>query len=261
MQKALLLTGLALCFVLPAQADNPKDLPAKDYTDLSRLIHQVVVKEMPKEFEDRSGWGQMVPLTEKVRFPNLPRTKIRIGDKEGYPHGLWKKFKVRIDDPAKDLKIMVKEFSKLDAKTFRVVVDTVVAFNGEGEVQNWQKGVALGKINGEADAVLGLGMVFDVGVTFNTKKFPPEVNVAPKLADLKIDLKDFNLRRVSNPTTNLGLEGEAAKNLFGDMKESLNSLIKNLEPDIRRRANEAIEQARVNVKDYQLSKDSWLGPS
>ena len=203
----------------------------------------MVVKELPKEFEDRSGWGQMVPLTEKLLFPNLPRTRVRIGDKEGYPNGLWKKYKVRINDPAKDLKINVREFSKVDPKTYRLALDSEIAFAGDGEVQNWQKGLPLGKVSAQADALLGLGMAFDIGVTLNTKKFPPEVNIEPKLTDLRIDLKDFILRRVANPTTNIALEGEAAKNFGDDWKDSLKSLIKNFEPEIKNRANDAIAQS------------------
>lgn len=244
MRTTLILSGLLLCALAPAWADDePKANAQKDYADFSRLIHKMVIKELPKELEDRSGWGQMVPLTEKLRFPNLPRTRVRVGDKEGYPHGLWKKFKVHINDPDKDLKINVREFSKVDAKLFHLVVDTEVAFAGEGEIQNWQKGLALGKVAGQADAMLGLGTAFDVGVILNTKKFPPEVNIEPKLTDLQIDLKEFNLRRLVNPTTNIALEGESAKKIGDDMKDMLRSLIKNFEPMIKARANEAIAQS------------------
>jgi hypothetical protein len=224
-------------------ADEPKADPKKDYADFSRLIHRMVVKELPKEIEDKSGWGQIVPLTEPVRFPNLPRAKVRKGDKEGYPHGLWKKFKVRIPNPEKDLKIDVREFSKLDPKTLRVVVDTEAAVSGDGEVQNWQKGLPLGGASAQADAVIGLHMVFDVGVTLVVKKFPPDVIVEPKLAELQIDLKEFNLNRVANPRTGLAIEGETAKGFGNDMKDMLRGLIKNFEPDIKSRANEAISQA------------------
>jgi hypothetical protein len=245
MRLALSLTGFALAFVIhSAGADDAKPAdPQRDYADFSRLIHKIVVKELPKEFEDKSGWGQMVPLTERLRFPNLPRTRVRIGDKEGYPDGLWKKFKVRITDPERDLKIKVREFSKLDAKTFRLAVDSEVALAGEGEIQNWQKGLPLGRVSANADALLGLGTVFDVGVTFDTKKFPPDLNIDPKLSDLQINLKEFNLRRVANPTTNIALEGETAKNLGNEMKDTLRSLIKNYEPEIKKRANEAISQS------------------
>jgi hypothetical protein len=248
MRTMLLSTALALV-VVPAGAGDPGTGgpsaadPKRDYADFSRLIHKMVVRDLPKEFEDKSGWGQMVPLTEKLLFPNLPRARVRIGDKEGYPNGLWKKFKVRIDDPAKDLKINVREFSKVDPKTFRLVVDSEVALAGEGEVQNWQKGVPLGRISAQADALLGLGMVFEVGVTLNIKKFPPDLIIEPKLADLQIDLKEFILRRVANPTINLALDGDTARNLGEQMKDTLKSLVKNSEADIKNRANLAIAQS------------------
>ena len=245
MRATLIITTLTLVLcVVPVGADEAKPAGSEqDYADFSRLLHRIVVKQLPKEFEDRSGWGQMVPLTEPVLFPNLRRTRIRIGDKEGYPNGVWRKFKARIDDPARDLKINVREFSKLDPKTFRLVIQSEVALNGDGEVQNWRKGLALGKVSAQADAVVGLRMVFEIGVTLNTKQFPPDLIVQPKLADLQIDLKEFTLRRVSNPTTNITIEGEAAKNFGDDMKDNLKSLIKNFEPDIKNRANEAIVQS------------------
>jgi hypothetical protein len=242
MRAAAILLALVM-FGHGAGADEPKPDPAKTYADFSRLIHRMVVKELPKEFEDNSGWGQIVPLTEPVRFPNLPRAKVKIDGKEGYPHGVWRRFKVKIEDPDRDLKIVVREFSKLDLKTFRLVIDSEVAPAGTAEIQNWQKGLPLGKVNAQADALLGLGMVFDIGVTLNTKKFPPELNVEPKLKDLKIDLKEFNLRRVVNPTTNLALEGQAAKTFGDDARDMMNTLIKNFEPEIKRRANEAITQS------------------
>ncbi len=83
----------------------------------------------------------------------------------------------------------MREFSKLDPKTFHLVLDADVSFTGEGEVQHWQKGLPLGRLSALADAVLGLGLAFDIGVTLNTKKFPPELNVEPKLTDLQVDLK------------------------------------------------------------------------
>jgi hypothetical protein len=240
------LLGTAFIFLIgPAGADDPKaaEVQKRDYADFSRLIQKIVVKELPKEFEDRSGWGQIIPLTEKLVFPNLRRAVVRVGDKEGYPNGLWKKFKVVIDDPANNLKINVREFSKLDPKTYHLVVNSEVALIGEGEVQNWQKGLPLGRVSAEADALVGLNMVFAVGVQLDTKKFPPELNIEPKLNDLQIDLKEFKLRKVANPRIGIALEGEAAKTLGDELKETLKSFIKSKEGDIKVRANEAILQS------------------
>ncbi len=235
--------GFVFLALSAGHADDPSPEAKRDYADFSKMIHKMVVKDLPKEFEDKSGWGQTVPLTEKLLFPRLPRVKFRVGDKEGFPDGLWKKFKVRFDDPAKDIKINVKEFTKVDAKTFRLAVDSEAAFTGAGEVQNWQRGVRLGQIDAVASAVVGLTTVFDVAVTFDTKKFPPDINIEPKMTHLAIDLKEFHLRRVSNAATNIAIEGETAKGIGDDLKDTLKSFIKSQEPDIKNRANEAIAQS------------------
>jgi len=258
--RTFLLGTVLICLATTVGAGDPTaaQVQKKDYADFSRLIQKIVVKELPKEFVDRSGWGQMVPITEKLLFPNLRRTVVRVGDKEGYPNGLWKKFKVVIDDPANNLKINVREFSKLDPKTFHLVVDSEVALVGEGEVQNWQKGLPLGRVSAEADALVGLNMVFAIGVKLDTKKFPPELNIEPKLNDLQIELKEFNLRKVANPRVNIALEGEAAKSIGDNLKDTLRSFIKSSEGDIKARANEAIlrslKEGKGNISAAALFK-------
>ncbi len=259
MRIRILATSIIVFMALAVvHADDPSPEAKRDYTEFSKMIQKMVIKDLPKEIEDKSGWGQTVPLTERLLFPRLPRVKVRVGDKEGFPDGLWKKFKVRFDDPAKDIKINVKEFTKVDAKTFRLAVDSEAAFVGAGEVQNWQKGVRLGQIDAVASAVVGLAMVFDVAVTFDTKKFPPDINIEPKITQLGIDLKEFHLRRVSNAATNIAIEGETAKGIGDDLKDTLKAFIKSQEPDIKNRANEAIakslKEGKGNISAASLLK-------
>ena len=264
MRAAPLISTLTLiACIVPAGADDAKPQAAtRDYADFSRLIHKMVVRQLPKEFEDHSAWGQIVPLTEPVRFPNLPRTRVRVGNKEGYPNGVWRRYKARIEDPQHDLKIQVRDFAKVDSKNYRLVIDSDVLVRGQGEIQNWVKGIALGKAVGQADARFDLAMTFNIGVTLDTKKFPPNIIVDPKLTDLKVDLKDFKLNRLANPTTNLAIEGEPARALGNDFKDNLKSIIKNFEPEIKKRANEAIAQSlkegKGNISATELLR---IGPA
>jgi hypothetical protein len=255
MRPSAFVVTLVLLSPLSAQTEDAKQ---RDYTEFSKMIHKMVIKDLPKEIEDKSGWGQMAPLTEKLLFPRIPRVKIRVGDKEGFPDGLWKKFKVRFPEPEKNIKINVKDFSKVDAKTFRLAVDSEVVVVGDGEAQNWQKGLRLGQIDAQAGALVGLNMVFNIGVTFDTKKFPPDINIEPKMTELGIDLKEFNLRRVSNAVTGIAIEGDTAKDIGNDLKDTLKSFIKSQEPDIKNRANEAIakslKEGKGNISASALLK-------
>ena len=92
------------------------------------------------------------------------------------------------------------------------MIDSDVALAGDGELKTGSK-VVFGKAIAQADA-RSLGMVFEIGITLDTKKFPPDVNVEPKLTDLRIDLTEFKLRRIADDDQSG--DREAAKSLGND---------------------------------------------
>lgn len=231
---SLVLTVAGVC---SAADDNTTD-SKKDYAEFSKLLHKMVAKDLPRVYEDNSGWGRTIPIPDKLRLPRLARVKVQVEGREELPHGLWKRFRVRMDDPAKDLVIQVRDFAKVDASTFRLAVDAEAAVFAEGQVQHWQKGLATIGATAQADAVLLLGMVFDIGVSLDLKKIPPDLVIKPKVADLQLDLKEFNLRRVGNL-----IEGERAKNLGDELKDVLRGLVKSQEAEVKNRANEAIAKS------------------
>lgn len=257
-----------LLALMPALADDPvKQDPApkpegkadvkKDWSDFSRLIHSIVVKELPKEIEDKSGWGQIVPLTEPLRFPNLPRTRVKAGNKEGYPNGLWKKYKILFEEPAKNIKIVVRDFSKIDAKNFRLALDADASVVGEGEIQNWTNGIRLGQVAGQADATLGLGMLFKVNVTLDPKSILA-LKIDPKLDELKVDIKEFNVRKVTAVGGVLELGEESNKAVAAYLKDGLQTAVKTFEPQIKNLANRvldnALKEGRGNISAGALFK-------
>jgi hypothetical protein len=234
--SALILTVFSL-------ADEPAKAPRKaDYADFSRQIQKIVAKQVPRFIQDSSGWGQTVPLPDRLAFPRLKRTTIRVGDRLELPHGLWRKFRVTIADPARDIGIQVRDFTQVNATTFRVKVDAQAAFRGEVEAQQWQKGLMLVGINADADATVGVALVCDVKVGFKSAKgsFIPDITLDPNVSDLKTSLPDFSLRRVSLKRAGVVLEGEQARDAGNLVKGYLEDLMRSFEPQIKDLANQAI---------------------
>lgn len=215
------------------------EVPGKnDYADLSRLLHRMVVKKVPNEREEFFNWGATIPIPERLRLPNL-RTRIKVGDHYELPHGAWRRIRVKLEDPNKDLKIEVKEFRKLEKGAYRVVIDSEATVRCDGEWNQWQKGLLLLRVDGQADATIAAMMVCDVDVALNLAKFPPEVKVGPKIVDLKLDLKHFNLNELGGT-----LQGERLRQIGNDlMRDTLRDLIKSAEPMVKDYANQAIAQA------------------
>src|SRR5512142_2885855 len=76
----------------------------KDYAQFSKYLHDLAVKSMPKFVEDRKNWGQTVPYEDNLPLARL-RTRIKVGNGFEFPHGAWKRSRVWVTDPDKDLTV------------------------------------------------------------------------------------------------------------------------------------------------------------
>jgi hypothetical protein len=183
----------------------------------------------------------------------LPRLRrvIRVGDKLEMPHGTWRKFKGKLEQPDKNLKIVIKDFKQLDRNTYRVVADVDATVLLQVELQQWQKGLLLLGTEIATDANFTAAIVCDVGVALNLKKFPPELNLNPKVSELGLDFVDFKVR--NGPI----IQGEFGDNLRKDLKEGARSLLKAAEPAIKVYANQAIADSLKEGKGT-ISADAIL---
>jgi hypothetical protein len=248
MRYAGFLIGLLALVPLGLEAGEKESRP--DYADFSRLLHVMVVRQLPKEFEESSGWGQTIPAPPNLPFPNL-RKYVKVGDRLEVPHGAWRRFKGKIEDPDKNLKITVKDFRKLDDKNYRLVVDADAIITGQAEWEQWQKGLLLFGLEGIADARLKSAVVCDIAVIFNLTKFPPTVNIEPKVTDLALDLVDFKMR--GGPF----LKGEKGDLLRKDILDLMRAGVKTAEPLVKDQANAAIAQSLKEGKGT-ISADAIL---
>jgi hypothetical protein len=231
-----------IALVAAAPDDNGKTAKKPDYAEMSKMIQKLAADKMPRMIEDTSGWGQTVPIPEKLRAPGLRKT-VRVGNRMELPHGLWRKVKVWMKDPAKDLRINVRDVQRLDPKTIRVTVDSQATFGTAVQAQLWQKGLALPGFAGKAGATIGVLLDCDVAMEFVTNKFPPEVKIVPKITKLKTDLRDFNLQEISTLRLGTILQGERAKEFGNKYKDILKDLMHSAEPMIKDYANDAIAQS------------------
>jgi hypothetical protein len=242
MRYRILLIAMLLGLPFAAPAGDP---PSKeDYADLSKLIHKMVVKQVPREHEEKFDWGKSIPVPERLIAPNLPRTFVKVGDKKELAHGNWKRVVVRLDNPDRDLKIKVKEFAKQEKGTYRVVIDAEASVKCDGEMNQWVRGLLILKLDGKADATITTNMVCDVDVKVNFKKFPPDVTVNPTILEMTLDLKEFNLKQVSGT-----IEGEKIRQIGNDlMPDLIRGAMKSSEPLIKDYANKAIADSLKESK-------------
>jgi hypothetical protein len=247
--KAFSLGVLALggLWSLAAGQEPAKVASKQDYTELSRMVHKMVAAQFPKVFEKDTGWGQTIPVPDKLRLQRL-RTRVMVGGREELPHGLWRKVRAQVNDPEKDLTVRVRGLEKKEGSSYRLTLDVDAALSGEMEVQSWRKGLLLLNLIGQGDVVVGIALECDVAVALDPKQPLGKVKLTPKVVDLKMSLKEFTLRQVALRRLGPILEGEQARAAGEQLKGFLETQLRSLEAGMKDRFNEAIAQGLADGK-------------
>jgi hypothetical protein len=222
---------LGLLFLPSGRGEDKAQDP---HAELSKLLQQTIIPMIPKQWEDLSQWGPTIPIPPNLILQLNTRTKVKVGDHEELPHGTWKRTRLWFDDPAKDVKITVKDVQKPEGKPYQVKVEAVAALHAERERRQWLKGIQLAMVQVEGDATVGL--TFDVEVTssLNVKKLPPEVLLAPKVTKVSIEMKEFQIRKAGP------FDGPLVRELSMELKGVVQELVRTREPTIEDYANSAI---------------------
>ncbi len=239
--------GLLLALPLLVGADEP------DYKELSSLMQQAVIRQLPGKVEKQFGWGETIPVPPNLRLPRL-RTYVKVGDGLEVPHGAWRRVQGFIEDPQRNLQLHVRDFRQIDATMYRLALDVDAIITCQGEWQQWQKGLLLVGAAADADADVRVSLVCDVGVSLDLKTFPPAVNLDPKVQELNIDLKHLYLHYLGNRL----VRGEKIEGVPQRLEEIVRDVLKQGEPLVRDYANNAIarglREGKGNVSPAALFK-------
>jgi hypothetical protein len=239
--------GLVLWLSVAALADEKPD-----HAELSKLINQALADRIPKQYEDKSEWGKTIPIPPGFKV-GPKRTVVKVGDNDELPHGPWKRTKVWVDDPAKDVKITIREFRKVEGKPSKLILEATAALHVERQRKGWQKGLPLLDVTVLADAVVKADVECDVSVSLDTKKFPPELAVDAKITECKLDLKEFDLKQVGR----LEVTGEVPKLVSEELRGFLQTALRAYEPELKEQANKAIAKTLKEGKG-SLAPDRLL---
>ncbi len=226
--------GLLIPGPLFAQTPSPPAAREDPGADLARLIHKAIAAKLPKVYENDSGWGGTVPLPERVRARRVKRTVVEVGDHLEVPDGTWRKVRLSVPDPDSDLTVRVRSFKRLEGEgKYRLTVEADAALKGEADVRRWRYGVMLADLTARADAVLTVLIECDVAV-----KVP--LRLEPEVTDLKLTLKEFTPKGVTFHRAGVTVEGEGVEEAGKEFKGALQEQLRAMEPDLKKRANEAI---------------------
>jgi len=234
-------TLILLLLVAPvarAEEKSPKE-------ELARTIHSLILPQIPKQHEDRSGWGQTIPMPANLRRPGLRRTMIKVGDRMELPQGTWVRTKVWFDDPARDVQLRVVDQRQKDDNKSRLVLEATIKLHGERQRQEWLRGLKLVDLTARADAVILATFDVDLTVELKAGKLLPELKVEPKVVKTKLELKEFDLQKLNIGAGPVQVETRAFEE---EMRRSLEDSLKQSEPKVSDKVNEVLTKAAKDGK-------------
>jgi hypothetical protein len=236
---------LLLLVPLPVAAQTAPPTEQASTADLERLIHKLIVARLPGVYENAADWGQTAPLPDRLRFPRLRRTVVQVGDHLEAPDGTWRKVRLRVEDPDRDIRVGVPSFKRVAPMKYRVVIDTDAAVRGEADVRQWRNGLELADLTARADLLLNVRAECDVTARLEASK---GLMLNPELTDLKLTLKEFTPRQVTFQRAGVTVGGAGVESAGEELRDWLQALLRSAEPDVRSRANDALARALKDPK-------------
>jgi len=156
----------------------------------ARLIKQAI----PREYEKRKDWGKTKNITTGIRNNGLKLYRR----KKPVNHGTWKHYKIRLVDPEETLDVRIEHLRSVDDGRLGFTLVIKAKADLWCRVKFYRYGVHLISLELDGDAAIDLALDCEIGVRLHTFAGKAGVALDPRVADARLDITDFHLRRVSN---------------------------------------------------------------
>jgi hypothetical protein len=208
----------------------------------------LLLKNLPPTYEDNRKWGLQKSVYDGFRFR---REGIKIETERKYKtvnDGTWSRYYLQFVEPEKRLKLEVHDFvTEADRFRFRLIVEAPLkAF---GRVSRWQRDIQLISLSCNADVVVRLTVLAEVGVQANPLVFPPEFRLNPRATRAGVELIHFDVERISQ------LHGPLAEELGKGLRGLVDDRLKDFEEKLPDKINRELDKQKDKL---QISLGSGL---
>lgn len=237
-----------------SSADGPEDAAADAADDAANLaglddmIESLIRTHLPNRYEETKHWGKTKEVWSGVK---VSLDGLRVDSERRLKrvnHGQWKRYRVDLLQPNEHLPLRVENVHETDAHRLHFDLVTTAPLHVTGEIAQWERGVKLGSLSSEADAIVRFRGGIDLGVEFDTKQFPPDVVLRPQVTEAHVELAAFRLRRVGQ------LEGPLMKPLGQGLREVLEEKLEDTNATLVAKLNRQIAKKQDKLR---LSAADW----
>ncbi|MDP6442338.1 MAG: hypothetical protein QF805_00985 [Pirellulaceae bacterium] len=222
-------------------AGAPATIP-RSANGVQSILTEIARTYLPHDYEDTRDWGGTKDVFAGIR---LRREGWRIETKrrrKTVNHGTWKKYRVRLVEPDRNLKLRIENYKEL--ATSKAAMNVVIAgrLDVNGRLSHWERGVQLISVSANADASVELWVGIEIGMDIDPTKIPPDVLLDVEVTAADLRLREFRLRNISN------IDGPLAKRLSSGTREILEDQIARKRAKLVEKLNRKIDKNRDKLK-------------
>lgn len=194
MTRLFLLSNLALALFC-SQGNVRAAEPA---TPLSDVLAARIASVIPSVYDKREDWGETKDITVGLRTEGKGfKTKIR-RRKKAVKHGVWKHYRLEMVEPRRNLRVAVTNLRSREQGGVALTLRIDARLDAWSRAKVYQYGVHLIALEAEGDLHVRLDVDCEIELQLTAEHGLPGIVVDPHVADARLDVVDFRLRRVSD---------------------------------------------------------------
>jgi hypothetical protein len=216
---------------------------------VAQLVTPLIAEAVPREFEGKKDWGKTSKVTTGLRSEgnffkfDIHSTKSEVND------GIWKKYRVTLIEPEKNLEIRIDDMHRLESGKYALTLFVAAKVHGWARAVVYEHGVHVISLDAEGDTAIRLWVDAEVGVeTVQSSTFIPGLELRPVVTDARLKFDDFKLTRISD------VRGSVAKELGELLRKELQNQLSG--PKLVDRLNHSLQK---HPERLRLSPDMLLG--
>jgi len=226
-----ILVCLSITLTAEARAASAVPLPTESLADLSRLLKDVMVQNLPPvlHYENAGNWGQQASV------PRLQGFKVVRVERN---HGNWLKTRAISGALARHLEVNVQNVRITEGDCLRMNVRLATPVVLEYEQQNWQGGVKVFASSARARLRIQLDLSLESHVKMDAQgEWLPDVLIDFKVVNARVSYDHFVLEKVN------GIGGDTARLTGEAVRAAVGRWMPSLERQALNQAREAVLRA------------------
>lgn len=224
---------------------------AEPVAPLGEFIKGMIVAQGPWLIEKREGWGDQVRIFDGFRIEGKGLKAKLTARKKPVNHGLWKHYKIWMDEPSRDLSVDFPTLEYVPDQGVRFVVEILAHMRGYVDLQQHSNGLQV--FAAATDAQLDVRALVSgmVQVRWEATKLVPDLLLAPHVDDVRLELPNIDVERFGK------LKGKLARETGDHFRKLLEDLLNDKDGKVTEKINREIGR-RWEEGTLRLSATAFL---